>query len=163
MDTLQKLINLLQATDNVAEQKWWTLEVSGRPSAWRTTAEEEILTQQRGLWAGLEPLGTADVPRDERIARITRTWAELATWYPALAPAAGASPVASLATPAHTLPGVNLRGFPAQGRNVDLTSIGGELGLVGGDLVSHSYLTVKAPAEVWRGYRVIRDLFRVQE
>lgn len=130
------------------EQRWWTLAIDGRPSAWRTTAEAALGHEE--VWGGALPAdGT---PRHQR----TRQWAELSIWYPALSPAAGAVPLTNLAQ--MPLGSVDLGGFPAQGRNLDFTSIGGDTGISGGSNVSHSYLQVKRFQDVWKGYRVIRSL-----
>lgn len=136
------------ATDS--DQRWWTLAIDGRPSAWRSTAA--AAAEQNMLWGGAFP--SDGTPTDRR----TRQWAELALWYPATAPAAGASSLRNLEP--LQLTGVDLQGFPAIGRNVDMTSIGGDVGAVSGGTLSHSFLQLKRFREVWKGYRVIRELFK---
>jgi hypothetical protein len=151
----------LDADDPLDEQKWWTLELPGRPSWWRSTAEDHVIEQQRSVWNGRAPDGTT-LPEEERlkaIARRTRLWAELSIWYPALSASAGA---VSLSDLNGDMTGVDLLALPRQGRNIDFTGIGGGGGLdiADGSNLSHSYMTVLPLHEVWRGYRVIRNIFK---
>ena len=108
-----------RATDTVDEQKWWTLKIEGRPSPWQSTAG--VAADQDAVWAASSPNGGGTTT-----AR-TRQWAELALWYPALSPAAGATSLTNL----NALPLGNVELPPevsAMGRNIDFTTIGGEGG-----------------------------------
>jgi hypothetical protein len=145
------LEQLLQggATDRIKEQKWWTLSIAGRPSPWRSTADAS--PEQNAVWGGASPAdGTST---DKR----TRQWAELGLWYPALSQAAAAAPLQRLAT--LPLAGVDIEGLPAEGRNIDMTTIGGDEGVSASGNLSHSYLQIKDFHEVWKAYRVVRALF----
>lgn len=131
-------------------QKWWTLEIDDRPSVWRTTREGAA--EQNAVWG--EGAHEAQA----------RRWAELALWFPGLSVPAGATPITSAAT-SLSLPlvGVDLYGLPNQGRNVDFGPIGGEAGpfpFLWNYTPSHSYMLVSKFHDVWRGYRVVRGLFR---
>ncbi len=144
------LVGGAEATDPAEDQRWWTLAIAGRPSAWRSTAE--AAAEQNGLWAGLSPQGNAST--DER----TRQWAELALWYPALSAAAGATSLENL----NTLPLGNVelpQGVSATGRNVDFTRVGGDGGQSSAGSLSHSYMQILKYHEVWKAYRVMRGIF----
>jgi hypothetical protein len=134
------------ARDPIEQQKWWTLEIEGRPSAWRTTIEGAW--EQNAVWD--------DAQRHDPIVR---RWAELALWYPALAPPAGAAPVAALSDQAvdGRVQGL-IEGLPHRGGNVDFSSIGGSEGPSATGTASHSYLQMKGFAEVWAGFRAIQTL-----
>ena len=137
------------AGDAVGEQKWWTLAIPGRESPWRSTPD--ALADQRLVWDATRPAGTTIEAR-------TRQWAELAFWYPSLAPAAGAWPVPSLGGTSS-----ESHGLPMDGRNVDFTEIGTNNGVIDSTAegtLSHSYMVLRPLAEVWRGYLVFRDILK---
>jgi hypothetical protein len=149
--------------DPLHQQKWWTLALPERPSWWRSTTEPDVLDQQRSVWNGRAPDG-AELTGEARltaIAKRTRLWAELAIWYPAVATAAGTVRLEPLQAASQTLSGVDLLSLTAHGRNIDFSDIGGAggLSLSDGSNLSHSYLNVLPMHQVWRGYRVIRNLF----
>lgn len=144
------LTGFQNATDPVEKQRWWTLTIAGRPSPWRSI--QQTAEEQNALWGNLVPFVDEGAPptTDER----SRQWAELALWYPALAPAAGAFPLANLSGPSSTLVGL-----PVAGRNIDFTSVGGSAPRERGSSVSHSYLYAMKLHQVWKGFRAIRELF----
>jgi hypothetical protein len=132
------------ARDPIDAQKWWTLALPDsvhRASAWASTAE-----------AGAYQTNVGSTPVE------ARRWAELATWYPALAAPAGATPLDPLR--GLLMVGVSLEGLPGQGRNVSFQELGGSDGPGTNGTPSHSYLWMSKYHEVWRGFRVIRGMFK---
>src|SRR6185436_13574161 len=68
------------AGDSPLEQKWWTLTVPARNSWWASTPA--AVAEQDLVWGDAVPADGGSR------ARRSRQWAELAMWYPAMAPAA---------------------------------------------------------------------------
>jgi hypothetical protein len=136
---LRDAFRLGGANDPLDRQKWWTLEVDGRPSAWQSTA-------QTPAWV------TALVGNDK--AWIRRR-AEIALWYPALSPPAGVVPLSDLS---QAIVG-DTGGLPTQGRNIDMSSVGGDRGPDATGTASHTYITMRKLHDVWRGYRAFRTVF----
>ncbi len=127
------------AGDDLSRQKWWTLEVDGRPSPWQTS-------KTTPAWV----LGLAGGDR-----QWIRRRAELAMWYPALSPPAGVVPLDAL-TGAPGIPGLDV---PSQGGNIDLSTVGGKDGPNEKGTPSHSYMSMKKYQEVWKGFRAFQTAF----
>jgi hypothetical protein len=153
-ENIENLLTVAEATDTIDQQKWWTLAAEGRPSPWRSTSEPSIVFDQETIWGNSHPRDGAS--RHRR----TREWAELALWFPELSPPAGVTTLEHLTQPVYTLSGVNLYDLEAQGRNIDFGKISGELGLVADGNESHSYMAIRRFPLVWKGFRVIKDLFK---
>jgi hypothetical protein len=127
------------AQDALDQQKWWTLEVEDRPSPWQST------TQTPGWVSALIGNDKAWI----------RQRAELAMWYPALSPPAGVVPLAALS---QEMVG-DAGGLPVQGRNIDMSAVGGDRGPDATGTASHTYITMRRLHDVWRGYRAFRTVF----
>ncbi len=146
---INDLIGRGGASDPPKLQKWWTLEIDGRPSTWQTTVYGA--SQQNAVWGG------------ESHEAQARRWAELALWFPGMSFPAGAAPITSPSTTlGQDLFAINLYDLPHQGRNVDFTALGGDRGMdyQTNSTPSHSYLLVSKYSQVWKGYRVLRGLFK---
>ena len=127
------------AGDDLSRQKWWTLEIDGRPSPWKTSENT--------------PAWVLALTGGDR--QWIRRRAELAMWYPALAPPAGIVPLDAL----RGAPGVSGLDVPSQGGNIDLTSVGADDRPNSKGTPSHSYMTMKKFYEVWKGFRAFRTAF----
>jgi hypothetical protein len=143
VNRLADWIHLGGARDDLGEQKWWTLEIDGRPVVWQTT--ETGAREQKDI--GVDP-ATA------------RRWAALALWYPALAPPAGVAPVDALqAVAIGGRASGKIEGLPHAGGNVNMSDIGGDDGPGSAGTASHSYMQMKKLHEVWKGFRAFQRLF----
>ncbi len=157
--SLGGVVSVLLGGDGTEDlsQRWWTLEVAGRANSWATT--EAARHWQLEVWGGRSPVpgrNGAATPLQR-----SREWAELAMWFPALSVPVGASAMPSLAqlTPP-SLPFDSQ--IVVQGRNIDLTALGGDGGVTDEGTLSHSYMQVLRVDEVWKGFRVVRQLFGTQ-
>jgi hypothetical protein len=82
-------------------------------------------------------------------ANVTRQWAELAFWFPALSEAAGTRPLG--------MPGVHDEDFGEYGRDdsaFDPTAAA--------QVLSHGYMVGRSFPDVWGGYVRLRDVMKPQ-
>ncbi|MEP7215358.1 MAG: Ig-like domain-containing protein [Anaerolineaceae bacterium] len=151
-----------QGEDPPGEQRWWTLQLSGRPNHWASVIESQ--GQQDSIWGSQMPVDvdTIDeiVPtREQR----TREWAELSMWFPAVSAPVGAvvSPALASQDPptGAAFQRLQFGASDVRGRNVSFGAFGGSGKLAGAGTLSHSYLYIFKLAEVWRGYRSLAALF----
>jgi hypothetical protein len=123
-----------EAEDNLSsgDVRWPLLNPSLMNVFGRSTGEAEIIADQNHIWGDGQDHSWE-----------TRSWAELAYWYPAFTVPAGAQPVNVFT--------------PVARRNFDMKTYGGDDG--GISVLSHGYLKAREFWKVFGAYGTIGELF----